>query len=97
MHPAYFENTGTVILEALVAGLPLLVSGNCGYSFYVKQAQCGSVISEPFDQEAFNQYLQRLIVDGELYSTCVTNAKKFSDNQDLYSLTERATEAILNS
>ena len=63
VHPAYFENTGTVILEALVAGLPLLVSGNCGYSFYVNQAQCGGVVSEPFEQDKFNQELHRLIVD----------------------------------
>lgn len=26
IHPAYNENTGTVLLEALVAGLPVLVS-----------------------------------------------------------------------
>ena len=30
IHPAYNENTGTVLLEALVAGLPVLVSAVCG-------------------------------------------------------------------
>src|SRR5690606_2295489 len=30
IHPAYNENTGTVLLEALVAGLPVLVSDVCG-------------------------------------------------------------------
>lgn len=34
MHPAYNENTGTVLLEALVAGLPVLVTDICGYAHY---------------------------------------------------------------
>ena len=95
VHPAYFENTGTVLLEALVAGLPLLVSGNCGYSFYVNQAQCGSVVSEPFDQGRFNEELNRLIVDEKQRIECALKAKRFSDTQDLYSLTKKATDIIL--
>ena len=30
VHPAYNENTGTVLLEALVAGLPVVTTPTCG-------------------------------------------------------------------
>jgi hypothetical protein len=35
IHPAYNENTGTVLLEALVAGLPVLTTAVCGYAHYI--------------------------------------------------------------
>ena len=41
IHPAYNENTGTVLLEALVAGLPVLVSAVCGYAHYIAEADAG--------------------------------------------------------
>ena len=47
IHPAYNENTGTVLLEALVAGLPVLVSAVCGYAHYIAEANCGLVLDNP--------------------------------------------------
>jgi UDP-glucose:(heptosyl)LPS alpha-1,3-glucosyltransferase len=55
VHPAYRENTGLVILEALACGLPTLVTSTCGYAYHVKDADAGQVAPEPYDQTIFNQ------------------------------------------
>ena len=49
MHPARYDTTGTVILEALVNGLPVLTTSVCGYAEHVRAAGGGIVLEEPFD------------------------------------------------
>ena len=44
VHPARLDVTGTVILEALGAGLPVVVTGNCGYAPHVLDAGAGEVV-----------------------------------------------------
>ncbi len=92
IHPAYYENTGTVLLEALVAGLPVLTTDVCGYADYVKQATAGVVLASPFIQEKLNRALQE-IVSMDL-STWRHNALNFAKNADIYSMPERAVDVI---
>ncbi len=54
IHPAYRENTGLVILEAMACGAPLLVTESCGYASHVAAAEAGIVHAMPFDQARFN-------------------------------------------
>ncbi len=61
LHPAYQENTGTAIVEAIAAGLPALVTANCGYAFHVERAGCGEVIPSPFEQAAMDAALARML------------------------------------
>ena len=55
VHPAYRENTGLVILEALACGAPMLVTESCGYAKHVAKANAGIVVEMPFEQGSFNK------------------------------------------
>ncbi|MCL5279461.1 MAG: glycosyltransferase family 4 protein [Planctomycetes bacterium] len=66
VHPAYQEAAGIVLLEALACGLPVVVSGICGYAPYIAQAQAGWVLAEPFDQALFNRTVRAALERGDL-------------------------------
>ena len=51
VHPAREEGTGTVLVEALACGLPVVCTAVCGFAPYVAAAGC-PVIPEPFAQNA---------------------------------------------
>ncbi len=95
VHPAYNENTGTVLLEALVAGLPVLVSDVCGYAHYIEEADCGRVIPTPFQQRTFNETVRQVLDDSDVRLRWHDNALAFAERADLYSLPERAADVIL--
>jgi len=95
IHPAYNENTGTVLLEALVAGLPVLVTEVCGYAHYIAEADCGRIVPSPFEQGQLDRLLAEMLADGNQRSGWAQNALAFADRADLYSMPERAADVIL--
>ena len=95
IHPAYNENTGTVLLEALVAGLPVLVSAVCGYAHYIAEADSGLVLDEPFEQAQLNQYLAQMLTDSAQRAAWGRNGLAFAETADLYSMPQHAADVIL--
>ncbi len=95
MHPARHENTGTVLLEALVAGLPLLVTEVCGYAHHVIAADCGLVAPEPFEQATLNAQLAQMLGDDAARVRLQENALRYANEQDLYSMPQKAADVIL--
>ncbi|MGF6096171.1 glycosyltransferase family 4 protein [Pseudomonas sp. 18175] len=95
IHPAYNENTGTVLLEALVAGLPVLVSAVCGYAHYISEADSGLVLDEPFEQSQLNQYLTQMLTDTAQRAAWGRNGLAFAETADLYSMPQHAADVIL--
>src|SRR5690606_27704529 len=95
IHPAYNENTGTVLLEALVAGLPGLTTAACGHAHYIEEADCGLVVPEPFEQQPANDWLARRPDDTETRREWQENALDYAEHADLYSMPERAADVIL--
>jgi UDP-glucose:(heptosyl)LPS alpha-1,3-glucosyltransferase len=95
LHPAYNENTGTVLLEALVAGLPVLATAVCGYAHYIVEADAGVVIDEPFVQSSLDQTLLRMLTDEPARRRWQANGLAFAEVADIYANAERAADVIL--
>ena len=93
LHPAYHENTGTVLLEAVVAGLPVLTVAACGYAHYITDAKAGIVLDAPFQQNALNEALQKMLSSAQM-TTWHDNALSFAKQADIYRLPEKAVDLI---
>ena len=93
LHVAYQENTGTAIVEAIAAGLPTLVTGNCGYAAHVTAADCGQVVPEPFQQDALNQALREML-DSEQAQYWRANARQYAADTELGNRAEHAVRVI---
>ena len=94
LHPAYHENTGTVLLEALISGLPSIVSEVCGYAHYIHDAAAGIVIPSPFQQERFNHALTNMLSFDDIRAAARNNALGYAQHADIYQLPERAVSLI---
>ena len=93
VHPAYVENTGTVLLEAIVAGLPVIATDICGYAPYIEQADAGRLIPSPFQQETFNAMLESMMTKLE-YSDWSANGIAFAAVADIYDMPKLAADYI---
>jgi len=93
LHPAYRENTGTILLEAITAGVPVLTTNVCGYAHHVQQAGGGTVLSSPFDQDQLNRELAALLVS-PMRGEWQANGLNYGENDDLYRMPMTAVDVI---
>ena len=93
IHPAYRENTGTVLLEALVSGLPVLTTDVCGYASHILKAQAGEVVKTPFSQKELNCKLLNMLISKK-DNKWKENALLYSKANDLYGLFEKASAKV---
>lgn len=93
IHPAYRENTGTVLLEAAIAGLPVLTTSVCGYAHYIEEFDCGLVLNEPYEQAALDHALL-LAMDAGKRLAWQQNGLRLAAQDEIYTLAEKAADAI---
>ena len=91
--PAKDEAAGMVILEAAIAGLPVLVTANCGYAPFIADADAGIVTPLPFEQKRFNADLLRLLTSHER-TVWARNGRELGRDDSLYSMAPRAVDLL---
>lgn len=98
LHPAISENTGNAIVEALIAGIPVITTSNCGYAFHVVKSGAGFVVEGlDFSQEELNKkLLEALSMPDETISSWRKKAEKYADKTDFYSRPTAVAEIIEN-
>jgi UDP-glucose:(heptosyl)LPS alpha-1,3-glucosyltransferase len=94
VHPARYDTTGTVILEAIVNGLPVVTTSACGYATHVNSADAGIVIQEPFHQKTFLAALET-VRDPACRAHWSKSGSKYGKHKSLYEGKNRAAELII--
>jgi UDP-glucose:(heptosyl)LPS alpha-1,3-glucosyltransferase len=85
-----------VILEAIVAGLPVLATATCGYAFHVEKAGAGNIIPEPFSQQGMDAMLLAMLtgIDRPRWRD---NGIHYGREGDFYAMPDRVAEIIMAS
>jgi UDP-glucose:(heptosyl)LPS alpha-1,3-glucosyltransferase len=94
MHPARSELAGLVIMEAMVSGLPQIVTDHCGYAFHVKAANAGIVLDSPFNQEVLNRSLVQILSDASRQKIAASAIRYTELLQAQQSAAEEATYVV---
>ncbi|MGH1470514.1 MAG: glycosyltransferase family 4 protein [Cellvibrionaceae bacterium] len=92
LHPAHKENTGNVLLEAMVAGRPVVTTDVCGYAHYVEGADMGIVIQKPFTQKQYLDAVEQVLATND--SVWRERGKAFSKNEEIYSRPEFVAKVL---
>ena len=91
--PARDEAAGMVILEAAIAGVPVLATANCGYAGFIADHGAGLVTPAPFDQARFDADLARLL-DSEERRSWAANGRRLALDESLYAMAPRAVDFL---
>ncbi len=90
-HPARSELAGIVLIEAMTAGLPVLVTDVCGYAPRVAEADAGMVLPSPYTQADMSHALAMMLqsprheewqANGQRYAVNIKNTSSASAEAD---------------
>lgn len=93
LHPAYSESAGYVLLEATIAGLPVLTTASCGYAFHIQRAESGQVCPSPFSQQDLNFRLGDMLTKLD-ESNWSDNGLRYGHTEDLYSMASFSADKL---
>src|SRR5690554_6397334 len=92
LHPARSEMAGLALLEAMIAGLPVIATEVCGYAHYINDHRMGEVIEAQASDAVIASAIQRALQTPR--EEWVARARHMIDHADIFSMTERAAELI---
>jgi UDP-glucose:(heptosyl)LPS alpha-1,3-glucosyltransferase len=98
IHPAHAETAGMVLLEAIVAGLPVLTTDTCGYAHHVRDADAGVVLPSPFAQPALDAALAAMLTglqDPPTAARWRSNGIAYGRGHDLYGMPDTVARGLL--
>jgi UDP-glucose:(heptosyl)LPS alpha-1,3-glucosyltransferase len=95
IHPSRADVTGTVILEAMAHGLPVITTAVCGYSEHVARASAGVVLAEPVRAASLMRALASADADALRAWSC--NAAAYAAHDELYRGIDAAADLILDA
>ena len=95
LHPARNEATGTVLIEALCCGLPVLTTDRCGYAEYLTGSGGGVVLPEPFRLDHWVQALKKLLAEPQHLQQCRVNTKDLHKSDFWFSRPEVTADEII--
>jgi UDP-glucose:(heptosyl)LPS alpha-1,3-glucosyltransferase len=92
LHPAYSEAAGLVLLEAMVAGLPVIASAACGYAHHIEENAMGRVLEDPITPPAIAAAIAAVFAEGS--AAWQERSRQTARHADIFSMPERAAEII---
>ena len=92
LHPARNEATGTVLLESIACGCPVLCSDACGFASYVRESG-GLVLTEPFSLQEMKEKILAVTADPQNYQRLKKQVLDYAAHVDF---NRRASAAVDN-
>jgi len=80
VHPARYDTTGSVILEAVLNELPVIATEVCGYASHLGPAKAGIILREPFEIDEFIAALRQM-QDEITRRSFAQHARSYSQHQ----------------
>lgn len=96
IHPSIKESAGMVILEAIVAGLPVLATASCGYAFHIVNAGAGKLCPMPFQQEVLNMQLENMLLSDKK-TIWRENGIRYGRENDFYSMPKTVCNILVEA
>lgn len=94
LHPAHSEAAGAVLLEAMVAGLPVIASDVCGYAHYIETWQMGKVLTKhDIDAQLASAIFEIAAQDFDEWRA---RARRFIEQADIFDMHEKVVAFIEN-
>jgi UDP-glucose:(heptosyl)LPS alpha-1,3-glucosyltransferase len=92
IHPAYSEAAGLVLLEAMVAGLPVVASRSCGHAHYIIENNMGVALNDPITPDEVADAITSIFTQPrDLWRD---RSRVMSATADIFSMPERAAQII---